>query len=702
MGEIKRLVFVDGVDVTAPTASGSGGGGLLNLNPNPDAEAAVNLGDTNGIGDYVASGTGVTAARTADPAEIPLSPVKTSAIKLTLSDDLGGNEYVALRLLVPESAKNRKLGLLWWQLPNAYTSGDLKVQVFKNSASDFSGSYTEVPIDGITGGIEIAAVAGDFGPAGIDWDDSDALEIRWVNNGGTSGHLSLSDVTVTPSKMAALRSEQRKFQVTGLQATGLVNNTNTDIGSDTLTLPPGDYTITYGARSYVQWSSAPSSIAVLLSVTTASNATLANHDLSGHAQYDSDSHRNVTSTTARVTLTEETTIKLRGAINVVGGTIATRDITNGFIVAERDPESVYTTPVGRQSPLKAGLIMAWPSDTVPPGWLECDGSAVSRSQYADLFAAIGTTYGAGDGSTTFNLPDYRGYFLRGQDGGAGVDPNAATRTNRGDGQTGDKVGTKQTDAYAQHNHSMTHTHSIDHDHPSVNTSSVEHSHNVTLDRKTTIGSGPHFGWANTTGAGLGQTSYPSEPHSHSHSVNLPNYTGTSGPSSASNTGNSGGSETRPKNIYVKWIIKAYNDSVDLVGFGLANENQAGLVSHERYAAAENVSSTSGATGTLTWRATRVGRSVTVTVFGNITGITSDVSSFVGVIPEWARPDLGTLVQMAGVSVTNQRIYTVTLSTAGNVGFGKRIIDGNGLAASNFANISTENALHATFSFVVVD
>lgn len=661
MGEIKRLVFVDGVDVTAPTASGSGGGGLLNLNPNPDAEAAVNLGDTNGIGDYVASGTGVTAARTADPAEIPLSPVKTSAIKLILSDDLGGNEYVALRLLVPESAKNRKLGLLWWQLPNAYTSGDLKVQVFKNSASDFSGSYTEVPIDGITGGIEIAAVAGDFGPAGIDWDDSDALEIRWVNNGGTSGHLSLSDVTVTPSKMAALRSEQRKFQVTGLQATGLVNNTNTDIGSDTLTLPPGDYTITYGARSYVQWSSAPSSIAVLLSVTTASNATLANHDLSGHAQYDSDSHRNVTSTTARVTLTEETTIKLRGAINVVGGTIATRDITNGFIVAERDPESVYTTPVGRQSPLKAGLIMAWPSDTVPPGWLECDGSAVSRSQYADLFAAIGTTYGAGDGSTTFNLPDYRGYFLRGQDGGAGVDPNRTTRTDRGDGTTGDNVGTKQSDALQGHDHSISRKASPG----GVNPLHVDPGFN-SGDASTST----------TTGV-------------------IDSFAGTHGTARVA-------TETRPKNIYVKWIIKAYNDSVDLVGFGLANENQAGLVSHERYAAAENVSSTSGATGTLTWRATRVGRSVTVTVFGNITGSTSDISSFVGVIPEWARPDLGTLIQMAGVSVTAQRIYTVTLSTAGTVAFGKRVIDGNGLAASNFANISTENALHATFSFVVVD
>lgn len=92
-----------------------------------------------------------------------------------------------------------------------------------------------------------------------------------------------------------------------------------------------------------------------------------------------------------------------------------------------------------------GQIAAFPAGA-PSGWLECDGSAVSRTTYADLFAYLGTTYGAGDGSSTFNLPDYRGEFLRGFDNGAGNDPNAASRTDRGDGTTGDNVGTKQTDA----------------------------------------------------------------------------------------------------------------------------------------------------------------------------------------------------------------------------------------------------------------
>ena len=55
--------------------------------------------------------------------------------------------------------------------------------------------------------------------------------------------------------------------------------------------------------------------------------------------------------------------------------------------------------------VNTGLIIPWGSASVPAGFLECDGTAVSRSTYAGLFAVVGTNYGIGDGSTTFNLPD---------------------------------------------------------------------------------------------------------------------------------------------------------------------------------------------------------------------------------------------------------------------------------------------------------
>jgi len=55
--------------------------------------------------------------------------------------------------------------------------------------------------------------------------------------------------------------------------------------------------------------------------------------------------------------------------------------------------------------VNAGTIMSFSNSTIPSGFLDCDGSAVSRTTYADLFAVVGTTYGSGDGSSTFNLPD---------------------------------------------------------------------------------------------------------------------------------------------------------------------------------------------------------------------------------------------------------------------------------------------------------
>lgn len=93
-----------------------------------------------------------------------------------------------------------------------------------------------------------------------------------------------------------------------------------------------------------------------------------------------------------------------------------------------------------------GHVYMWPTETPPTGTLEANGAAVSRATYSRLYGIIGTAYGPGDGSTTFNLPNYQGEFLRGWDHGRGVDPDRGTRTNRGDGTVGDHVGTKQTGA----------------------------------------------------------------------------------------------------------------------------------------------------------------------------------------------------------------------------------------------------------------
>ena len=99
-------------------------------------------------------------------------------------------------------------------------------------------------------------------------------------------------------------------------------------------------------------------------------------------------------------------------------------------------------------------MTAYVGTSAPDGWLLCHGAAVSRTTYAGLFAVIGTAWGQGDGSTTFNLPDMRGLFLRGRDRGAGNDPNAGTRTAIATGgATGDNVGSYQADEVKQHTHS---------------------------------------------------------------------------------------------------------------------------------------------------------------------------------------------------------------------------------------------------------
>lgn len=94
--------------------------------------------------------------------------------------------------------------------------------------------------------------------------------------------------------------------------------------------------------------------------------------------------------------------------------------------------------VGKSSGVPSGSMTAFGGTSAPAGWLMCDGSAVSRTTYASLFSAIATTFGVGDGSTTFNLPDLRGRVIAGKDNMGG---SAASRlTSGGSGITGTTLG----------------------------------------------------------------------------------------------------------------------------------------------------------------------------------------------------------------------------------------------------------------------
>lgn len=137
-------------------------------------------------------------------------------------------------------------------------------------------------------------------------------------------------------------------------------------------------------------------------------------------------------------------------------------------------ETEFEAPVSESTAMKMGGTMNFLLDNyaippgasmafngieanVPPGWIPEDGRAVSRAIYANLYAAIGTLWGVGDGLTTFNVPDKRGRFDRMVDatsiGAAGRDPDAAARLPQGSG-TAAQPGSAQADEIRSHNHKV--------------------------------------------------------------------------------------------------------------------------------------------------------------------------------------------------------------------------------------------------------
>jgi microcystin-dependent protein len=119
--------------------------------------------------------------------------------------------------------------------------------------------------------------------------------------------------------------------------------------------------------------------------------------------------------------------------------------------APLDPATIQILKslIAQFSPLTpAGAITGFGSDTPPDGWLLCDGSAVSRTTYAALFAVIGTNFGIGDGSTTFNLPDGRTQVMAGK---KAADPNFGAFGNVAAGETAHQLVTSEIPS---------HTHSV--------------------------------------------------------------------------------------------------------------------------------------------------------------------------------------------------------------------------------------------------
>ena len=161
-----------------------------------------------------------------------------------------------------------------------------------------------------------------------------------------------------------------------------------------------------------------------------------------------------------------------------------------------------------------GSVHLMATTTAPSGYLKCNGAAVSRTTYADLFAIVGTTWGEGDGSSTFQLPDLRGEFVRGWADNGSVD-------------SGRSFASSQSDTNKQHNHTATST---------VTDPGPNH---VYIDQQAhTAGYRPWKAGDNDCGQRNKNTSNA--------------FTGISVSTSIANDG---GSEARPRNIAMMYVIK---------------------------------------------------------------------------------------------------------------------------------------------------
>ena len=177
-----------------------------------------------------------------------------------------------------------------------------------------------------------------------------------------------------------------------------------------------------------------------------------------------------------------------------------------------------------------GSVHMMATTTAPSGYLKCNGAAVSRTTYADLFAIIGTTHGAGDGSSTFNVPDLRGEFVRGWDDSRGVD-------------SGRSFGSSQSDANKQHNHTATSTSTIS---PSA------HNHVFPGDDQLSFTANGQGGWTNRT---TGSFNYDADSSTSGAGKIYRTSDATISASTSTTIANDGGSEARPRNIAMMYVIK---------------------------------------------------------------------------------------------------------------------------------------------------
>lgn len=212
-----------------------------------------------------------------------------------------------------------------------------------------------------------------------------------------------------------------------------------------------------------------------------------------------------------------------------------------------------------------GMVAPFAMPAAPAGWLKCNGATVSRKTFAQLFDRIGTRYGAGDGVTTFGLPDLRGEFVRGWDDARGLDPSRGLGSVQA-GQNASHVHTASAAVSGLHSHPGAATSSDGaHTHTGSTTQNGNHSHlfnhinTPTSADRPGVGAALHYsalGWtADNRIQAAGDHTHGLNIDSagaHAHGVTVPQ---DGAHSHAITVDASGGAEARPRNIALLYCIK---------------------------------------------------------------------------------------------------------------------------------------------------
>lgn len=352
--------------------------------------------------------------------------------------------------------------------------------------------------------------------------------------------------------------------------------------------------------------------------------------------------------------------------SALSGTNVALSLTVRVPIAEwANQSSVNLLNQQTQSPIKAGIIMPFAGATVPTGWLECDGSTYAQTLYPQLYATLGSTWATCTNPLTgsaysaptagnFRVPDLRGTFLRGE------------------GTFSDGIGTNTTLAGYQADQFQGHWHTVQ----GYNTAGGAATANGVTGSGGALLFDPITGWSAKAAITDGTNGTPRT-----------------------------GKETRPRNVGVKYIIKAWDESFNLAGFAIAQAGLSGLIGYyqedDTTLASCTFQGSSGgsASGGVAIKITRIGRTVTIDIPAYTSVVPTGGSQALlsnTFLPTWARPSV---VKSAACAIHNGSVWSTTpgflfVNTTGRLEFYRDIL------STTFTNSANAGWYHTQITYTV--